>query len=670
VATGAYDQYRGEFAEIIHRLAEMEEFDAVIAAVATEEKVEIIARSRRPEIDVAWIAQEFGGGGHAMAASATVKGHTLIEVRERLFQLLTSRYRPSLLARDVMTTPVKTIGEEATVADAEAAMTRHEVNVLPVISGRGERYLGLISRETIQKALFHKYGATPVGTFMQTDAYTAEPGTPFHEIEGRMLERNQRFVPILAGGKVIGVITRTDLLRTLHDDILRSARARMKGEPPSASFATRRNVRGLLQDRLPDRIFALLQRAGDAAERTGVFVYVVGGFVRDLLLGRRNLDVDLVVEGDGIAFARALAGETGAQVKAHERFGTAVLVFPDGFKLDVATARTEYYEYPTALPTVERSSIKKDLYRRDFTINTLTIRLNTPRFGELLDYYGGQRDLSERTIRVLHSLSFIEDPTRVFRAVRFEHRCGFHLGKETLALIRGAVKMDLFHRLSGARLLEELILLLSEDEPRRIVGRLNELGLLRFIHPALKFSSRLNDLLKSVEDVLQWYKVASLKWPRGAPARAEPWLLYLMALLEVLPAKAITETIRRLHVPGGAADKLKSSHGAGRRLARRLGGKAIQPADAYDALHGLPEETVLFLMASSKSEAVVQHVAAYLDTYRYIRPSLTGEDLKAMGLKPGPQFKTILDRLLQARLNGHVRSPAEERDLVKRIAKL
>jgi len=667
LATSAYDRYRGDFAEVVHKLAEMEGLDAVIAAIAMDDKVEIIGRSRRPEIDVGLIAREFGGGGHSMAASASVKGRTLVEVRERLAQLLTDRYRPTLLARDVMTTPVKSISEDATVAETEARLTKYEVNVLPVLSAKG-RYVGVVSRETIQKALFHKFEETPVAQLMQTDAYTAEPETPFREIQGRMLERNQRFVPILKTGKVVGVITRTDLLRTLHDEVLLSARARAKGEEPTVTFASRRNLRNLIKDRLPARIFAILQKAGELAERVDVSVYAVGGFVRDLLLGRPNLDVDLVVEGDGIAFARAFAKENGARAKVHERFGTAAVVFSDDFKLDIATARTEYYEYPTALPTVERSSIKKDLYRRDFTINTLAIRLNANRFGELLDFYGGQRDLTERTIRVLHGLSFVEDPTRIFRAVRFEHRFGFRLGKETLALIKGAVKMNLFDRLSGSRLREEIILLLSEEEPRRVIGRLNELGLLQFLHRDLKYTSRLDALLKGVEKVLDWYKVASLNWPGAGHHKAEPWHVYFMALMEVLPAGAVGETVKRLHVPERIARQIRTGHGATGRLYRRLAGRtAPRPADIYHALHGLSDDTVLLLMASAKSDAVIRRLSAYLAIYRHVKPSLTGMDLKEMGLKPGPQFKKLLERLLEARMNGEVTSKEEECELIKQL---
>jgi tRNA nucleotidyltransferase (CCA-adding enzyme) len=476
-----------------------------------------------------------------------------------------------------------------------------------------------------------------------------------------MIERNQRFVPILSGAKVVGVITRTDLLRALHDDVLAAARVRAKGgESPGLPY--RRNVKGLMKERLPAQAFVLLESAGRLADRLNVSAYVVGGIVRDLLLGRSNLDLDLVIEGDGIAFARELAGQLGGRVKVHERFGTAIVIVPDGLRLDVATARTEYYEYPTALPTIEHSSIKKDLYRRDFTINTLAISLNGRRFGELVDFYGGQRDLKDKVIRVLHSLSFVEDPTRVFRAIRFEQRFGFRLSKETLALIKGAVKMDLFHRLSGQRLLNEVILLFSEQEPRRAVARLAELDLLRFIHPALKWSARLESLLRAAEDAVRWYRLLYLN------RKLDVWLVYFMAVMEVLPPRAVGETIQRLSMPARDADRIRGARAAADTVLRRLARRPPpQPSETYRALNGLGDETLLLLMAKSQSESVKRQVSAYLTVYQRTKPSLTGADLKSLGLQPGPLYKKILDRLLDARLNGEVSTDEQERQLVRRL---
>jgi tRNA nucleotidyltransferase (CCA-adding enzyme) len=662
LATGAHERYRGDLADLVQRMAEMEGVDAVVAAVAMEDKVEVIGRSRTPDLDVARIAQAFGGGGHPEAAAASVKGRTLAEVAEQLRHLLTEEHRPTLLARDVMTKPVKAIGEEATIAEAERALTTYGVNALPVLDGR-ERYRGLIIREIVQKALFHKLAASPVGEFLLADQYQAGPDTPFREIEARMIERNQRFVPIVSGTKVIGVITRTDLLRALHDDVLAAARARAKGTEPQP-LQHRRNLKSLMLERLPARAFILLETAGRLADHLNVRAYVVGGIVRDLLLGIGNLDLDVVIEGDGIAFARELAGQLGGRVKAHERFGTAIVIVPDGIKLDVATARTEYYEYPTALPTVEQSSIKKDLYRRDFTINALAVSLNGRGFGELIDFYGGQRDLKDRAIRVLHSLSFVEDPTRVFRAIRFEQRFGFHLGRETLALIRGAVKMDLFHRLSGRRLLNELVLLLSEPEPRRAVARLAELGLLRFIHADLKWSPRLEGLLKAVEDAVRWHRLLYLD------RKLDAWLVYLMALMEVLPPRAVGETVKRLGMPARDIQRIKAGHAAANARLRRLAKKPPpRPSETHRLLTGLADETLLLLMAKARSDAVKRQVSAFFTTYQRTRPLLTGADLKALGLTPGPQFKKILDRLLDARLDGDVKSEAEERELARKLAR-
>ena len=661
VAHSAIDRCRGEAAGVVHTLAELEGVDAVIVAVMMADRVEVIGRSRRPEIDVGWIAREFGGGGHAVAAAATVKGQTLSEVKDKIVRLLTRQYRPTLLAQDVMTRPVKAITVDTPIAEAGQRMTTYGLNVFPTLDEK-DRYTGIVTRESIQKALFHRLGKMVVRDIMQTDAYTAQPETSFHDVEMAMIERNQRCVPIIQGEKVVGVITRTDLIRTLHDDVFKTARTRTIHRGEAETGGARRNVAGLLRSRLPHRLVTVMEEAGRLADRCEVALFVVGGCVRDLLMGIQNLDLDFVVEGDGIAFARKLADLSRARVKVHERFGTAIVLLPDGFKLDVATARTEYYEYPTALPTVEQSSVKKDLYRRDFTINALAVRLNGKGFGEVLDFYGGQRDLNDKVIRVLHGLSFVEDPTRVFRAIRFETRFGFHLGKDTTALIAGAVKMKLFHRLSGHRLLEELKLLFSEREPRQSIKRMAELGLLRFIHPKLSWSDRLERILNAVDEVVDWYRLLYLD------RKVDVWLVYLMGLLEVLPEHAVKDMLKRFPFSEQQATKLKmarvGSHSAIRRLATK---RPITPAEIYRLLSGLSDETLLILMAKSKGDTVKRHVSAFLTTYQQVKPILSGTDLKAMGLKPGPKFKQILEQLLDARMNGAVVTESDERDLVLKL---
>ena len=426
-----------------------------------------------------------------------------------------------------------------------------------------------------------------------------------------------------------------------------------------------RNLRALMHRRLPAKIFKRLQEIGRLADATSVSAYLVGGLVRDLLLGYTNLDVDIAVEGDGMAFARRLADRYGAGLKVFDRFATALVVFPDGFKLDVATARCESYAHPTALPTVEPSSIKDDLYRRDFTINALAIRLNASHFGELVDFYGGQRDLERKVIRVLHARSFVDDPTRVFRAIRFEQRFGFHIEKHTLTLLKEAAASDLVHRLSGPRLRNEVMRLLSEQAPIRTIRRMAEFDLLRFLHTGLAWTARLAGLLSDLGKSLAWW---TKQYPRRSLDRA---LVYFIGLMDELSASATGAVVKRLAMPGKETRKVqlvkKHLEPALRFLVRH---RSPRPSETYRALADLPDEGLVLLVAKARSKDIVRLVSAHVTTQQQVRPSLNGVDLKAMGLKPGPIYKKILDRLLEARLNGEVKTKADERELAKKLAKV
>src|SRR4030066_1035016 len=422
VAKASRERYLGDAAHLAHKMMEIEDIDAVVVLLSMEGKILIVARSKVPELDVSKVMGEFGGGGHPTAASATIKEASLEIIEERLTDMLTGYVKPSKVASDIMTSPVIYIQWDSSIKEAEAMMTRYGVNVLPIL--REDKYVGLISREIVEKALFHGFGKGKSIDFATTDATTVSPNAPIREVETLMIEQNQRFMPVVDDGRIIGAITRTDLLRTLYEEFLRRRKIEetVVREKPSVG----RSLSSWLKSRFPPGVYNLLKFSGEVAEGLGFNAYLVGGSVRDLLRGEENLDIDIVLEGDGISFARALGERLNASVKSHQRFNTAQVI-TGKLKLDVATARTEYYESPAALPKVEKSSIKKDLYRRDFTINSLAIKLNPKDFGLLIDFFGGQRDLREKTVRILHNLSFIEDPTRAFRAVRFSERFGFRI---------------------------------------------------------------------------------------------------------------------------------------------------------------------------------------------------------------------------------------------------
>lgn len=657
IAIASSEKYVGELALIAHKMRDMENINALFVLVRMEDRIHIVARSRIPNVDVGGILKELGGGGHSTAASGTIKDLTIVQVQERLIDTLNRKVAPTRVAKDIMTTPIKTVQADASIKEAGRIMTQYGVNVLPVLDKN--RFAGLVSREMIQKAIFHHLEGSKVSDFMYTEMQKVSPDTSFDKIESLMVEGNQRFMPVVENDKIVGAITRTDLLRTLHDDILMKPLG-AEELPKGFHYTYSRSLSHLLRERLPDNIEKLLKDIGKVADEIGVNVYVVGGFVRDLLLGYENLDVDIVIEGDGIAFANRFGKRFKATVKSHQRFGTAVVIMPDGFRLDVATARTEYYEYPSALPTVELSSIKKDLYRRDFTINTLAIKLNSKDYGNLIDFFGGQRDIKEKAIRALHNLSFVEDPTRVFRAIRFEQRFNFKLGKHTQNLIKTAVKMELFHKLSGKRVFNEMKLLFDEAEPVKTFLRMSEFDLLRFIHAKITFKDESARLFEKIKEAIAWFDLLFLNIP------LEKWLIYFMGLINGLGRKDAEEVCKRLSIPEKSAKKLiEAKENVEKVLSEFYKRTELQPSRIYNLLHPLSAETIIFMMAKAKQETAKRYISLYLTELRKIKHSITGNDLIKIGIKQGPKFRNILEKVFEKKLNGVLKTKKDELKFAK-----
>ncbi len=652
IAKASRENYFGDAAHFAHRIMDMEDIDALFVLLGMEGKTLIVARSRVPELNVADALTGFGGGGHPTAASATIKDISPDALDERLMGIIREKVKPGKVAADIMTSPVVIINWDASIKECETTMTKYGVNVLPVI--KNEVYVGLLSREIVEKALFHGFAENKAVDFCTTDAATVGPEASIREVEIIMIEQNQRFMPVIENGKIIGAITRTDLLRTLYEEFLRRSRIEKTEAKERPSIG--RNIASLLKEKFPQEVYGLLQLAGEVADRLDVDVYLVGGSVRDVLRGEENLDLDIVVEGNGIAFAKTFGDRLNAKVKTHERFGTAKII-TERFKLDVATARTEYYEAPASLPKVETSSIKKDLYRRDFTINTLAVKLNLKDFGLLIDFFGGQRDLREKTIRIIHNLSFIEDPTRAFRAVRFSERFGFKLSKHTENLIKSTIKMDLFSRLSGARLYEELLLAFNETKPVKTLQRLSEFGLLKVIHPNLVFSAELEQTLQSMLETLAWFNLLFLE------ERPDRGMLYLMALLSDLKDEDRKAAVERLLTPPKIGAMIIKGMADAKEILQAL--PINNPAGLYRLLKSNDIETLLFSMAASRDKQKQKSISQYLIELRKIRPILKGNDLKKMGVPPGPVYSKLFEDLLAAKLGGHLKTREDEERFVR-----
>lgn len=662
ITHASVDHFVGDIAALAHKLRDIENLDVLIMAVRMESRVFLVARSRRAEVNAGEILAEFGGGGHAAAAAAAVRDLTLLQILEQLPRLLQRHVHPQWQVRHLMSVPVKSTDLHDSVASAHQLFTRFNINGAPVLDGG--RVCGIITRQVVDKAIYHGLGEQPVSEFMAGEFRTVAPETPIDELKELIVTGNQRFVPVLRDGQLVGAVTRTDLLRHLAASSGGAPRAVGLGKLPGKQLR-RAQVQRLIRGRLPQGVQELLAALGQTAERLTVTAFAVGGFVRDLLLNQPNLDVDVVVEGDGIAFAEAFAREHGCRVRCHRKFGTAVIIFPDGFKVDIASARLEYYLHPGALPDVEHASVKLDLYRRDFTINTLAIALNPGQFGELVDHYGGVRDLEERAVRVLHNLSFIEDPTRMFRAVRFEQRLGFHIGRQTEQLLRSAVRLGVLDRVSGKRLAGELRQILTERDPLPAVNRLASFDLLRTLHPGLAKQSGFQGAFTEARRVMDWYDLLYT----GQPCRR--WICYLLVLTAPLTSEGMQGLCGRLDLPQRDITLFTEQRLVGLRLLRRFEGRRGQarpprPIDLHRWLSPLATEVLLMLMSLTGQERVRQWVSHYITRLRGVRPLLSGHDLQRLGVPPGPGYKTILADLLRARLNGEVVSADDERRLVER----
>jgi tRNA nucleotidyltransferase (CCA-adding enzyme) len=553
------------------------------------------------------------------------------------------------------------------IEEAKLQLNARRINAAPVTgiggdSERGEggergegegRVVGAVTRQILDGALQHGLGDRPVEIVMEQDLGWIDPQAPAEEVGERMLSRHPRF--ILVGdareGRPLGIITRMQVLRYLQGKVgalesridRRAARQGESHEPV-----------GDLLKRLPTLVLSRIERIAAVSRRHGQPVYVVGGFVRDLLLGRENRDLDLVALGDGPHFARLLAEELGGTVKVHPAFLTAVVADPDGLEIDVVTARSEFYRAPAALPEVQTSALRQDLYRRDFTVNTLALCLGPEEAPELVDYFGGRQDLHDRILRVLHSLSFLDDPTRALRAVRLELRLGFRIAPETARLIAVALSEGAFDRLSGSRLRDELALLLGETGLAvRGIERLGELGLLAVLHPGLVLDEGARERLRQTRAALDWYRMEGLSQPPVAG-----WRLLLMALAQDLPEAERAALADRLLLAGEDRRLLTgfpARLGAARRVLRR---GSLAPHEAEEALAPLSGEELLLLMAA-EDEACRAWVRRDLTAFRGLALAIRGADLVTAGVPPGPRIGKALSATRRARLDGRIEAEGE-----------
>jgi tRNA nucleotidyltransferase (CCA-adding enzyme) len=407
------------------------------------------------------------------------------------------------------------------------------------------------------------------------------------------------------------------------------------------------NLAQEMEEQIPPDLLEFALKAGGIAHKQQQRLYLVGGAVRDLLLERVTLDIDLVVEGDAIKMAQQMATINRAKVTVHPHFGTAKLQWRNR-SADIATARAETYAHPGALPAVKPGTITEDLSRRDFTVNAMAIELNPPHFGELIDPYRGEQDIDKSFIRVLHEKSFTDDATRIWRALRYEQRLDFEIEPVTLNLIKRDI--DRLDAISGDRIRHELELVLKEEMPEKALLRAGELGALGKILASLKADDWLAETFNAA-------------CGKSASGITHPQLL-LALLFYRLTAEETEKVINHLHFTKAAAQVLRDTAAIKTRI-KEMSAPGLAPSTVYEILHGYSLLAIEANTLGAGSETAAEHIELYMNVLRHVNPLLKGEDLLKLGVPEGPEIKEFLKRLREARLDGKIESRKEEEEMVK-----
>jgi tRNA nucleotidyltransferase (CCA-adding enzyme) len=647
-----------EISTLAHKLRDLFTPDGLFVLVDLGSHVQLVARSTSDSIDVSEIAARFGGGGHDRAAAALIRGRTLDEIRRELADSLSTSIVPPLQVAQIFSPRPQVVESDLTIAEAAERMARYGYEGFPVV--REGRVVGLLTRRAVDRALAHGMKRAPVETVMEGGSVTVRPSDSITHLQQLMVEQGWGQIPVVASedGRVMGIVTRTDLIKALAPG--REGRT-----------AARLNLRERLEKDFPAARLALLRAAADVADRQRTPIYLVGGVVRDLLLDIPSYDLDLVVEGDAIALVRSLVKEYGGRVRSHDRFGTAKWLLrgvdlgklglaPDAApqlpdSLDLVSARAEFYPHPSALPEVERGNLKLDLHRRDFTINTLSLSLNAPRYGEINDFWGGLRDLEEKRIRVLHSISFVDDPTRILRAVRLEQRLGFEIEARTRDLIDRA--LPLLHRVSGDRIRHELDAIFEEPDPQQALGRLQELGVLARIHPDLRWTPA---QAAAVRRARAFQPDPAWGLAGGGRTLFSPCQAWLLSH----PADALGGILARINPPKRVAEAVL----AARRILDRLAvlEEDAPPSRVVELLEDAPEPALVG--AYQQADGLVRRrLGCYLGEWRKVQIVTDGALLRKRGLPPGPEYRKVLRALRNARLDGRVNTAEEEARMLEEI---
>lgn len=647
IASARLPDFLEGLALLTHKLCEIEQLDAVFSVVEMGDRVYIVGRSNTPGVDVRGILMHFGGGGHQAAASASIKGATVEDVVRDLFKILNRSIQPPLTVAEIMTTPVKTVSPGTKIVEAGQVIFRYGHSGLPVV--QNGQLVGIISRRDIEKAQRNNLSHAPVKAFMSNRVITVEPYLPVSEAQAMMIEHDIGRLPVVEGGQLIGIISRTDILRTLHRDFKPHFRHLYA---PAQTQTGRRNIATILRTGVTAPVLMFLERVGVMARDAGSGAFLAGESVRDLLLGLQRHEVTVVVEGDAVKTAAAVAADLGVRFKQNPRLPAATLFLGGGGTGHLVQARPDYFEYALGVQ-VEDTSLRQELYRQDFTINALAVDLSPERFGQIVDYFGGREDLQYGYIRVLHNRSFIEEPLRVLRAVRLAERFNFQIERQTLILLREAVRGGVLNRVLPEQLWQEVRPCLDDEKASRFLGRCAELGIWPFIFPVASHWE--------VEAVLTYLPQAIKTVESWGITFAERWLCYFIGAVHWTNPPSAQALCERYRFGRNTTAKVMAAVQHWQEVLGKLTVRETVAASRLaQAMLLLPREAYPFLFVLLSEEGYQDRFREVLTAIVDNKPWVTGKDIKEMGYPPGPLYREVLDAVWRARLDGLVRSREEE----------
>jgi tRNA nucleotidyltransferase (CCA-adding enzyme) len=656
IASTQADDYIEGISSVTHRLIDIWDSSAIFTLVAMPKKTQLVCRSRVDDIDVSTVAELFGGGGHPKAAAASVNNSDVTALVDQIWQYLQVSIRPAVRVADLMSHGLQYLDANDPLEDKLSFVRRVGHEGYPVVEDN--RIVGLLTRRDADRASEHKLKALKIRDVMIEGNVTLTLDDSVSALEQLIVNSNWGQIPVVDDdGKPIGIVTRTDLITywaMTHPS-----------HPPETPTITPDDMVNILGAPVAQLITIIAQQA----QSNNTLIYMVGGAVRDMLLKRKNLDIDFVVEGDAIVFTENLAQVFGGTVYSHKPFGTAKWILEETVAqklnlsldniphhIDFATARFEYYEQPTALPTVYSSSIKLDLQRRDFTMNTLAIQLSPQQqMWRILDFYGGISDLKEGLIRVLHSLSFVDDPTRILRAVRFSERLHFVIDPRTSQLILGALPM--LKRITGERIQNEITLILREDTPERSILKLQALGVLEAIRADFQVSIRINDYFEQC-------RTRQVPWDT---TEQDITRLYWHIMMIGIPSTSIEDICHRFGLGHGLTQSMIATASL-LENSEQLTDPSLKPSQITQYLENFPEITLqVAWIAIIEQPLARKAIEQFMNTWRHQRTIINGNHLKQRGLPPGPQYKVILGKLRYGWIDGDITTKDEELDLLHQL---